>query len=534
MAPEHSARAGRPQHLSRARDPKIPDSGRATDHEGVTLPRHTVRVLLATLALAAMAALSPLPASAAEKGIQTDMTWGVSSRDRTQTVADVQDLGAKWMRVTMSWSDVETSKGTYSPSHWDTAIAAAATSGTKLLVTVYTSPSWASGRAEDSAPPLNPADYANFMRYAAARWGDKVDAWEIWNEQNSSTFWSTGPSPSGYANLLKAAYPAVKSADPTALVVYGGVSHNDYRFIEQSYAAVPDLGDYYDVMATHPYPTPAYQPPESTWLDGDGRLAVRAFSSYREIRNVMLANGDDKPLWFTEFGWATTTLAGLGVSESAQAAYYTRAMQCLEQDPYVKVAIWYIYRNHAWAHDADTWLDQLGLVRTDFSRKPAYGAFKAYTPGTQGCTYDDPTGTVTPEPEPVAESAGAGDEPDAEPETDPVVSSSVTRRVGIRLVRSTTARTSARTTESQRTRTALRIRGRVFKADRGRIALRLTCRGRAGEDWQRAVERSADVRRTGRFTRRIKPRRGGSCRLRAEYRAGGERLARSRLVRFKT
>jgi hypothetical protein len=73
--------------------------------------------------------------------------------------------------------------------------------------------------------------------------------------------------------LLKAAYPAVKIADPSALVVYGGVAHNDYRFLEQSYAAEPNLGDYYDVMATHAYPAPANSSPALKWLDSDGRLA---------------------------------------------------------------------------------------------------------------------------------------------------------------------------------------------------------------------------------------------------------------------
>jgi len=93
----------------------------------------------------------------------------------------------------------------------------------------------------------------------------------------------------------------------------------------------------------------------------------------------MLANGDNKPLWLTEFGWSTTSLAGVGVSEATQAAYLTLAMQCVEQDPYVEVAIWSIYRNRV--HDSNTWLAQLGLVRTDFSTKPAYDAFKSYTPG---------------------------------------------------------------------------------------------------------------------------------------------------------
>jgi hypothetical protein len=53
------------------------------------------------------------------------------------------------------------------------------------------------------------------------------------------------------------------------------------------------------------------------------------------------------------------------VSEATQAAYLTLAMQCVEQDAYVQVAIWHIYRNPG---SSDTWFDQLGLVRTGFSR----------------------------------------------------------------------------------------------------------------------------------------------------------------------
>jgi polysaccharide biosynthesis protein PslG len=354
----------------------------------------TVRLLLS---LVVAAVLLPPVADAAEKGIETDLTWGVSNVERARAVTDVQELGAKWMRLTMAWHGIETGKDSYSLlRHYDDAIAKAATSDARIVVTVYTAPSWASGVADPESPPLDPADYADFMRFAAARWGQYVDAWEVWNEPNLRDFWSTGPNASRYAQLLRAAYPAVKGADPTAAVVFGGVAYNDYRFISAAYAAVPNLGDYYDVMATHPYPRPANAPPDRVWLESDGRIAVKAFAGYREVRKVMLAHGDDKPLWFTEFGWSTNTVDGWGVTESQQAAYLEQALRCIEQDPYVQVAIWYLHRNHAWAADANTWADQLGLVRTDFSRKPAFDAFKQYTPGNGGCTYDIPSPAEPP------------------------------------------------------------------------------------------------------------------------------------------
>ena len=361
------------------------------------------RETVCLLVFLAAAVLLPPAAHSAEKGIETDLTWAISNVERDRTISDVQELGAKWMRLTMAWHDIETSPDSYSLlSHYDGAIAKAAASGARIVVTVYTSPSWASGVADREAPPLDPADYADFMRFATARWGQYVDAWEVWNEPNLRDFWSTGPDAARYARLLREAHPAVKAGDPTASVLFGGVAYNDYRFVEAAYAEVPDLGKYYDVMATHPYPRPADAPPDRVWLELDGRIAMKAFAAYREVRKVMLARGDDKPLWFTEFGWSTNTLDRWGVTESQQAAYLDQALRCVEQDPYVRVAIWYMHRNHFWAADANTWADQLGLVRTDFSRKPAFDAFKNYTPGAGGCTYEIPTAAESAPPtEPV-------------------------------------------------------------------------------------------------------------------------------------
>jgi hypothetical protein len=515
----------------------------------VALQSHIGRSLLAALALIVISAVAPVPAIAAEKGIATDVTWNISTRARDRTVAGVQDLGAQWTRITISWSDIETAKGVYETAHYDNAINRAADSGAKIVATVFSSPSWASGQSDPDSPPLDPADYADFMRWAATRWGDKIDAWEIWNGQNSLDFWSTGPDAAQYAELLKSAYPATKLVDPTAQVVFGGVSGNDYRFLEEAYAAAPDLGDYYDVMATHPY-TPG-NPPEEMWKDAQDRPHELSFSSYREVREVMLANGDDKPLWFTEFGWSTNT-ATWGVSTTEQAEYLTRALRCVEQDPYVEVAIWYLYRNHYWAKNANTWEDQLGLVYTNFSPKPAYDAFKSYTEGTEGCTYVDapsrpdfePTPLPDPEPEPVpapgpvsTPDSGPLPEPAPEPTAEPSVEepepevgeTSTTLRLDVDVTRAPRAARTARRTR----RIPFVVAGQVVQVRRGRVDLRLTCRGRRA-NWHRDVEWHVDVDRTGEFSSRIRPRKGGSCRLRSKYRAFGVTLARSPVLRFRT
>jgi polysaccharide biosynthesis protein PslG len=483
-------------------------------------PRLHIRALFLTLAFAIVASFVPAAAHAAEKGVDTDLTSGIGWKKQDRTVSGVRDIGAEWVRLRLSWADVEQSEGSYSGlDRYDTGIGKAADSGARILLTVGESPAWASN---------DPQDYANFMRYAATRWGDKVDAWEIWNEENVSQ------TPADYARLLKAAYPAVKIADPSALVVYGGVAHNDYRFVEQSYAAEPNLGDYYDVMGTHSYPDPANASPALKWLDDDGRLAPESFSAYREIRAVMLARGDDKPLWLTEFGWATTSIADVGVSEATQAAYLTLAMHCLEQDPYVQVAIWHTYRNSG---SSDTWNDQLGLVRSGFSQKLAYDAFKSYSPGSTGCAYHlPPPPPPPPAPDPVPEPApepspepSPAPEPEPEPSEEPqsdvegADASSDRRDVEMRLERLGGAR-----------RVRMRVKGEVSNTHRGRIDLRVTCRARGDSDWRLNLTRKLDLDRSGDYATVIRPRRRAACRMRASYYAFGTLLARSPILRFKT
>ena len=335
--------------------------------------------MLAALAASLFFALAA-PASAAEKGVMPDLTWGIAQSEFAPTQAAITDIGAKWVRLEFRWYEGETARGSYSAAtlaKWDQAVATSEAAGAKIIAMVHRAPKWASGQNNTYAPPQNNADYANFMAFLANRYGTRVAAWEIWNEPNGTRFWPTGPNPAAYVDLLKAGHDAVKAANPAALVVFGGLVQNDYSFVEGAYAA--GAKGYFDVMNVHPYP--GAMPPEEVWHE-NGRITPGSFTGYREVRASMLANGDDKPIWFTEFGWSTTTTESWGVTPEQQAAYLTRAYCLLEQDPYVGVAVWYNLRNNHWDDDADRWETQLGLMKTTFERKPSYDAYKNYVPGS--------------------------------------------------------------------------------------------------------------------------------------------------------
>jgi hypothetical protein len=43
-------------------------------------------------------------------------------------------------------------------------------------------------------------------------------------------------------------------------------------------------------------------PPDEVTVDADGHIDRGSFASYRELHDVLVAHGDDKPVLITEFG----------------------------------------------------------------------------------------------------------------------------------------------------------------------------------------------------------------------------------------
>lgn len=150
------------------------------------------RFFLALVSLIMM--LGPLgEAHAAEPGVVTDMTWGISYADQDRTVSAIDGSGAKWVRLSVGWHDYEPSKGSYdrwSQAHVDRAVNLCQAAGLKVVVTVMETPRWASGSTNRHVPPRDPTDFADFARYLADRHAGAVQAWEIWNEQNTDRFWA--------------------------------------------------------------------------------------------------------------------------------------------------------------------------------------------------------------------------------------------------------------------------------------------------------------------------------------------------------
>ena len=201
--------------------------------------------------------------------------------------------------------------------------------------------------------------WSDYVRGVVNHYRDRIKFWEIWNEPNISVFWAPKPNPVEYARLLKASYEVIKEADPDAHVIGIDAAGSDFAFIE----AVFSQGGYdcMDILSTHPYRYP--RTPEESDFAGE----------LRRTAEVMERWGGRKPIWLTEIGWPTHMGDQRSSTEEKQAAMIVRTYIQAIASGFVDKVFWYDYRNDGTDERYNE--HNFGIIRRDFSTKPAYTAF---------------------------------------------------------------------------------------------------------------------------------------------------------------
>ena len=259
--------------------------------------------------------------------------------------------GFRWVRQTFPWAEIEPQRGRYEWAIWDRIVAAVRERGLELIAVLDTSPAWARRGPNPHTPPQDVADFGHFARAFAARYGDDIDYYQIWDEPNLSPHWGDAyVDPAAYARLLREGYVQIKSADPTAFVLTAGLAPNveggplnlnEIAFLEGLYAA--GGGDFFDILALKPYGFDAGP--------DDRRVGVGVlnFSRAELGRDFLVAHGDgEKAIWAVEFGWNSLPPDWRGrpsiwgqVSAEEQASYAVRAyLRALNEWPWLGVLAW--------------------------------------------------------------------------------------------------------------------------------------------------------------------------------------------------
>lgn len=326
-------------------------------------------VLPLLIALAALVAATPAPA--AEIGL--NVNGGAAALGDQQNFSDLSTLDAKWAR---HFAFIEEIEGDESLRPYVAMAAQEERLGINTLVAVMSN----QGQA-----PSDPQAAADKLGRLAKVPG--LDAIEVWNEADEGLFWSGGPNPAAYVDFLKRSHAAIKAQNPAVRVVFSPTVGNNFGFLEAAYRE--GAKGYFDAMAVHTDTACLDQAPGTYYREPDGRIGRFAFLGYREVYKVMQANGDgDKPIWMTEFGWSAATHtcefgAGAGqkpagVGDDLQAQYLLEAMNCIERDPFVTVAMW--FNNRDLSRDGKM-ENMYGLRRADNSTRPSFDAFKSWTGG---------------------------------------------------------------------------------------------------------------------------------------------------------
>jgi hypothetical protein len=196
-----------------------------------------------------------------------------------------------------------------------------------------------------------------------------VKHYEVWNEPYlclpEFCPWSPAPSPEEYVALLRVAYHAIKSADPSAVVLAGATSPLDEPETTQKIPGVAFVqrmiglgaGDVCDAISFHQYPV--NRPPED-WVPSEvGR--IRAVAPGRRF-------------WITEAGHHTSTAYG-GLSDLVQAQWLVRAILIGRGVTDLDRLSWYDLQDDC--GDGANPECRYGILRQDGSPKPAYHALTA-------------------------------------------------------------------------------------------------------------------------------------------------------------
>jgi hypothetical protein len=270
------------------------------------------------------------------------------------------------------------------------------------IVAQYNTPAWASGGVREPGIVENtlapdPADYADFMFALATRYsgamtspgGDtlpELRRFEIWNEPNLGGFlkpqFEDGRPVAldNYAAMVTAAHPAIKEANPDAIVIAGvggprsSTSESGIGAIEWA-RGLAERDIPLDAYSQHIYPAAA--PREATSV-------VPSWSSLGRFLDELDAFRPGLPLYITEAGYTTavTPFRATAVTEQEQADYLDQIYELPQiQSERIRTVVWFNFQDNV------NW--PAGLLREDESRKPSYEGFLRAVERQQGARLTD-------------------------------------------------------------------------------------------------------------------------------------------------
>jgi len=313
--------------------------------------------------------------------------------DHGPIMSAVVGMGFGWIKQQVEWRDYEPNKGNYQWGELDRLVNSANAAGIKILFSILRSPAWANSHPD--GPPRNFNDLGDFLAAMASRYKGRVQAYEVWNEQNLGREWQGHQlSAAKYVELLGVAYRRIKEVDPDAVVVAGAltptgvndgvIAIDDRLYLRQMYEA--GLKDVSDAIGIHP--SGFANPPDARWPEPkpsapshNNHPSFYFRNTMEDYRAIMVEYGDGrKQLWPTEFGWAVSAKPEPGYEYAAYNTEETRARWIVQAYQMAKAWGWvgpmFLWNLNFRITSPGTEMAAFGIMNPGWSPTPAYAALR--------------------------------------------------------------------------------------------------------------------------------------------------------------
>lgn len=172
-------------------------------------------------------------------------------------------------------------------------------------------------------------DFANFLN--SLDWPVKNRYIVVFNEVNRSDEWEGDLDPAEYANLLRYAVTVFKSLNEDFFIISSGLDNaapnisgkymNEYDYMIAMNNAVPGIFNMIDGLGSHAYPNPGFK--QMPYM-----LTSQSIDSFNFEKNLAYRlSNKNLPVFITETGWSKEAL-----SENQIAEYFKYAFQYVWSD----------------------------------------------------------------------------------------------------------------------------------------------------------------------------------------------------------
>lgn len=302
-----------------------------------------------------------------------------AQRDRMLDL--IARAGIGWIREGFLWHELEPAPGDWRTARYDDLVARSLRHGVHVLPVLGFGNTWAA--AQGAGEPRNvlrqmmpKADaWETYVRTMLGRYGDRLHAWEIWNEPNLPTYWKPAPDAGEYARLAAHTYATIKTLAPADTVITAGFSpenvnrpdlpaHDEARFL-RALEALPVRP--YDAVGYHPYTVFRHGvSPAQT-----AALFKRNFDSLEA--GLDRSTRMPAPVWITEIG--VSTIPRITTEEEAADHLATVLTLSLARADVEKV---FLYNFRDVGTNPQEKEHMFGLLRHDYTPKPGYFSYRTF------------------------------------------------------------------------------------------------------------------------------------------------------------